>query len=101
MAASRDPERGLADGRREVAEAILEGRLTRVDAARELGVGVEAIRRWVAKERRSRFVAVDVRDDVGSAAAAVEVVLGDRVLRVPASIETAALVRLVRALESC
>ncbi len=102
MAASKSPGDGPSDPRREVADAILDGRLTRQEAARELGVSTEAVRRWVAREQRARFVAVDVRDDAASPVAAVEVVVvGGRVLRVPAGVESATLVRLVRALESC
>lgn len=102
MAASKSTSDGERDPRREVARAILEGRLTRAEAVRDLGISSEAVRRWVSRERRARFVAVDVRDEPPSEVSIVEVLLaGGRVLRVPAAIEASALVRLVRALESC
>lgn len=82
--------------------AILEGRLTGAEAARGLGTSREVIRRWVRRERRAGFVGVDVVGDAACAGQVVEVVVGSgRVLRAPATIEADALVRLVRALESC
>jgi transposase-like protein len=100
--ASARRARGDGDPRRDVAAAVLQGRLTLVQAARELGTSREVIRRWVSRERRAGFVAVDVRADDAGAVAVVEVVVaGKRVLRAPTTIEASALVRLVRALESC
>ncbi len=100
--ASAKRAQGDGDPRREVAEAILEGRLTCAEAARELGTSREVVRRWVSQERRARFVAIDLRDDAAVPVAVVEVVVaGNRVLRAPTTIEACALVRLVRALESC
>jgi transposase-like protein len=95
------------DPRRDVARAILDGRLTRAEAARELGVSKEAVSRWARQERarssdaRSRFVAVAVRDESPSEVEAVEVVLRSGVvLRLRTSAPEALVVRLVRALAS-
>jgi DNA-binding transcriptional regulator LsrR (DeoR family) len=103
MAAARRSIGSGGDARRDVAVAVLEGRLTGAEAARELGTSREVVRRWVRRERRAGFVAVDVVDDAAACPGlVVEVVMGaSRVLRAPATIEPAALIRLVRALESC
>ena len=100
-------KRGADDPRREVARAILAGRLTRAEAARELGLSKEAVSRWVRRERssspsaRSRFVSVSVRDEEPSAPSVVEVVLLSGVrLRVSTSSPDAAIVRLARALDA-
>jgi len=102
--AARRPRHEESDPRREVVDAIRSGRLTRTQAARELGISKEAVSRWVraARDPHASFVAVSVRDDAPPPVAVVEIVLaGGRVLRVPVGIDAPALVRVVRALESC
>lgn len=103
------PRSSNEDPRREVARAILAGRLTRAEAARELGVSKEAVSRWTRKERagdpagkaRSRFVAVSLRDEGSSSGDVVEVRFPSGVVvRLPASLSETYVARLLAAIAS-
>ena len=109
MSKPRGPHTAEA-ARREVVRAIRAGELTRAAGATRLGVSRQSIYRWLAsrgaRKRPSRFVAVELtRPEVPTPPAPlsglVEITLRDgRFLRVPLSVDAAALGRFVRGFES-